>query len=27
VNCRVFEGRRREQLGQIADELEAEFPV
>jgi hemerythrin-like domain-containing protein len=24
VNCRVFEGKRREQLQQIADELEAE---
>jgi len=25
VNCRVFEGKRREQLQQIADELEGEF--
>jgi hemerythrin-like domain-containing protein len=25
VNCRVFEGKRREQLHQIADELEAEI--
>lgn len=25
VNCRVFEGKRREQLQQIADELETEF--
>jgi hemerythrin-like domain-containing protein len=27
VNCRVFEGKRREQLQQIADELEAECPL
>lgn len=26
VNCRAFEGRRREELQQIADELEAEWP-
>lgn len=26
VNCRVFEGRRREHLQQVADELEAECP-
>ena len=27
VNCRVFEGKRREQLQKIADELEAECPI
>jgi len=26
VNCRAFEGRRREQLQQIADQLEADWP-